>query len=60
MKKEEEFTARDLVIGLRGGVPEKCSFCNEPTPENQLEPEEAGDWVCWSCQERWDAEDKKK
>lgn len=49
--------ARQLIEDLRGGVPSKCDFCQKPTPPEQLEPEEAGDWVCRECLERWDGQE---
>lgn len=51
-----EITKTDIAM-LRGGFPEKCSFCAKPTPPEQLEPEEAGDWVCWHCLLNWAKED---
>lgn len=46
-------SARDLIIGLRGGVPAACDFCLKPTPEHDLHPEEAGQWACIECMKRW-------
>ena len=51
-----EITKLDIAL-LRGGFPEKCDFCKEMTPPAQLEPEEAGDWVCWRCLLKWAIED---
>ena len=48
---------KELIADLRGGVPKECSFCGKPTPEEQLEPEEAGDWACWHCLLKWARED---
>lgn len=48
---------RDLIVDMRGGYPATCSFCKKDTPPGQLEPEEAGDWVCWECLHRWAIED---
>lgn len=45
--------ARDLIVALRGGVPEQCDFCgSKPLPE-LLHPEEAGMWACEDCLRRW-------
>ena len=49
-------TKADIAM-LRGGMPPKCDFCGTDTPPEQLEPEEAGDWVCWRCLRRWAQED---
>jgi hypothetical protein len=51
-----EITKHDIAA-LRGGFPLQCDFCGKPTPPEQLEPEEAGDWVCWHCLLRWARED---
>lgn len=48
---------RDVIVDMRGGYPENCSFCKKPTPPEELDPEEAGDWACHECQERWAKED---
>lgn len=45
---------RDLIEGLRGGVPEACDFCRQPRASDELEPEEAGEWVCHECLRRWE------
>lgn len=50
--------ARDLIIALRGGLPAQCDFCKQPTEEEKLHPEEAGEWVCEECLKRW-AKEKK-
>jgi hypothetical protein len=50
------FTKDDLA-DLRGGYPEKCSFCNQTRDPAELEPEEAGDWACHHCLLRWAKED---
>jgi hypothetical protein len=48
---------KEDIAALRGGIPEKCSFCKAETLPNQLEPEEAGDWACWTCLHKWAIED---
>lgn len=53
-----DITKHDIAA-LRGGFPEKCSFCDKVTPPEQLEPEEAGDWACWHCQLKWAKEDDR-
>lgn len=54
----ENDEARKLIIDLRGGVSSKCDFCLKPTLPVQLEPEEAGAWVCWECLEKWKLAEK--
>lgn len=51
-----EVTKDDIAM-FRGGEPQMCDFCGCPTPYEQLEPEEAGDWVCWNCLLKWARED---
>ena len=51
--------ARDLIVSLRGGIPKKCDFCYQVTPPEKLHPEEAGDWVCEDCLERWEKQDRE-
>jgi hypothetical protein len=49
-------TKLDIAM-LRGGFPERCGFCEKVTPPENLEPEEAGQWVCWYCLRNWAHED---
>jgi len=51
---QPEPSARELIVGLRGGVPESCDFCGLKTPPQQLHPEEAGRWICEYCMRTWD------
>ena len=39
------------------GDPSMCDFCEAPKTLEELEPEEAGMWVCRGCQERWEREE---
>jgi formylmethanofuran dehydrogenase subunit E len=48
---------REMIIALRGGVADKCDFCGEDTPEEDMHPEEAGQWACITCITRWEKED---
>jgi len=44
----------DLLVALRGGLPEACDFCGQPYNETRHpEPEEAGAWACTECVTRW-------
>lgn len=55
---DEDFTARELIVALRGGIPAKCDFCEQETAPEKLHPEEAGDWVCETCLRRWEKEER--
>lgn len=45
----------DLIVHLRGGVPEKCDFCDQLYNETRRPiPEEAGLWACTVCWEKWE------
>ena len=48
---------RQFIVDLRGGIPERCDFCGKPTPPEQMEPEEAGDWVCHTCMKHWNEQE---
>lgn len=57
----DELNPLELIIALRGGVPEKCDFCDQPyTDQRYPVPEEAGQWACIECWERWEKEDAEK
>lgn len=45
---------KDMIANLRGGIPVACNFCRQEKPPEQMEPEEAGEWVCWACLDRWE------
>ena len=50
--------AFDLLVDLRGRFPGKCDFCQEPySPDRDPVPEEAGEWACSVCVDRWRKED---
>lgn len=47
-----------LIVALRGGLPEKCDFCDQPyTEQRQPVPEEGGEWACTECLAKWTAEE---
>lgn len=50
-------SVRQFIEDFRGGVPSKCDFCQHETPPEKLEPEEAGEWVCHACLDRWRAKE---
>lgn len=50
----------DVIAELRGGYPEKCDFCDKPyNKERHPVPEEAGEWACTECWERWEKEENE-
>jgi hypothetical protein len=60
-KGGEHMSILEVIVELRGGVPERCDFCSKPfTEQNYATPEEAGDWACIECVMRWDKEVKEK
>ncbi len=48
-------TAREIIVTMRGGVPDHCDFCGQSQWPEHLHPEEAGQWVCDECLARWEA-----
>ena len=44
-----------MIADMRGGVPEKCDFCEQPYIEKVRWPlpEEGGEWACNECYARW-------
>ncbi len=50
--------AFDLLVSLRGGLPEACDFCGQKfTQARYPVPEEAGEWACAECVARWAREE---
>lgn len=51
----------DLLISIRGGLPEKCDFCGLAYEDNRFPiPEEAGAWSCNECEAKFEAFEKKR
>ena len=49
-----------MIVALRGGIPERCDFCEQPYTDERLPvPEEAGDWACTECWDRWEKQDEE-
>ena len=49
-----------MIAALRGGPPSQCDFCGQPySAERWPVPEEAGEWACNECCERWQKEDEQ-
>jgi hypothetical protein len=55
----ENLDTANLINALRGGKPGKCDFCGQKKPNNELEPEEGGQWACWDCLTQWENQQKK-
>jgi hypothetical protein len=56
---DDNQAAFDFIVALRGGIPDTCDFCQKPfTVERYPIPEEAGEWTCRECLDRWRAEGK--
>lgn len=51
---EDDFTAKELIAELRGGIPPMCDFSGGITPPEKMHPEEVGCWVCEECLDRWE------
>lgn len=49
----------EIITEMRGGIPDKCSFCEQPFDERGAIPEEAGDWACYPCWDKWAKESAK-
>lgn len=43
---------KQFIADLRGGIPEKCSWCDQPMTPEEAEPEEGGEWICRKCFDR--------
>jgi hypothetical protein len=59
---EEGVSRNDITLewlaSLRGGLPERCDFCGEPYDNERYPvPEEAGEWACNFCLERWEKQE---
>ena len=51
----------EMIAELRGGIPDKCDFCEQPyTKDRYPIPEEAQAWACSECWEIWEQESLKK
>ena len=44
-----ELTPREIIEALRGEPPAVCDWCGKQCPPEEMEPEEAGMWVCQDC-----------
>jgi len=50
----------ELIVAMRGGIPDRCDFCDQPfTEANYPTPEEAGEWACIECVKKWDEAHRK-
>lgn len=51
---------KELIADLRGGYPKTCDFCLKERTEDELVPDEAGEWSCIYCWDRWENEEINK
>ena len=48
----------DIIYELRGGHPAQCDFCGQEYNEHRYPvAEEADQWACNECLERWEKQD---
>lgn len=58
MSDEWNKAAFDMLVAMRGGVPEKCDFCGQPYGADRYPvPEEGQAWACSDCLKRWGESD---
>ena len=51
--------AWEMLVGMRGGIPEACDFCKQSfTPTRYPVPEEGRAWACSECDARWEKEER--
>ena len=50
----------EFIAWLRGGQPSKCDFCGDDVTLEDAVPEEAGQWACMSCFNRFEEQDKRE
>ena len=56
MSDEYNKAAFEFIVALRGGLPDKCDFCDQPYIGSRYPvTEEAGEWTCNECLARWRA-----
>lgn len=63
MDELDSMTPADLVTwiaAIRGGFPDRCDFCDQPTRPESLVSEEGGQWACLECWDRWESEDNER
>ena len=54
-------SAAQLIVDLRGGIPEHCDFCKQPFTEQRYPiPEEAGEWACSQCWKTWEQQEREQ
>ena len=52
-QSQTELSTVELIAAIRGEWGTTCDFCGQDKPVNQIEPDEAGTWVCHDCLKRW-------
>ena len=61
MSDDYNQAALDMLIDLRGGLPNACDFCGQPFTHARVPvPEEAGAWACSECEARWAKQETSK
>jgi hypothetical protein len=45
---------REMIITLRGGIPDECDFCDMEAPPDLLHPYGSQLWICIDCVEMWE------
>jgi hypothetical protein len=59
MTTEYDKAAFDMLVAMRGGLPERCDFCGHAYADGRYPvPEEAGAWACNECEAHWNADDR--
>ena len=49
----------EMIAEMRGGIPDKCDFCEQPYNEKRYPiPDEAQTWACSECWAKWEKEDE--
>lgn len=54
----EEPNTEQLIADFRGGIPANCDFCNQPMNPETAVAEEAGQWACAECWQKFEANDE--
>lgn len=53
MAGEYEQAVWRMLIANRGGIPEKCDYCQQPYTETRRPmPEEGRSWSCTDCEKQ--------
>ena len=58
MNHPEELDVKEMIASMRGGIPKRCDFCDQPMTYEEACPEEGGEWACIRCWNRWEEESR--